>query len=92
MESESSQPSPVVEAPAPATAEVQAPSAEGIQPGLADRANALAAVNQTKENLGQVAARQEFTMDVSGNIETPSDSAQRQADGGKSANDTPSRI
>lgn len=55
----------------PLQSEVAAPSQEGIQSGLADRAEAIKAVAQARENLGQVAAGHEVNVDTHGNVLLP---------------------
>lgn len=50
-----------------------APVQEGIQQGLADRAEAIKGIAQARENLGHVASSHEVHADVHGNILTDSD-------------------
>jgi len=49
----------------PVTAEAATSKQEGIQPGLADRAEAIKAIAQARENLGHVAAGHEVHADAS---------------------------
>ena len=49
----------------PVTAKTAISEQEGIQPGLADRAEAIKAIAQARENLGHVATDHEVHTDVS---------------------------
>ena len=67
------------ESPTPLVAENA--TQEGIQPGLADRAEALHDIAATRANLGQVASGKEVHADVHGNILTESDLAELSSKG-----------
>ncbi|MBX4201737.1 hypothetical protein KW803_02490 [Candidatus Saccharibacteria bacterium] len=59
----------------PGVVDSKTSSAEGIQPGLADRTEAMSGIAQARENLGQVATGHEVHADMSGNLLTPKEIA-----------------
>ena len=69
----------------PVTAEAVTSKKEGIQPGLADRAEAIKAIAQARENLGHIATDHEVHTDASGVVmtdhEVQSELAYRAANG-----------
>lgn len=58
-----------------------APSQEGIQPGLAARAEAMGDIAKARENLAHVAVGHEVHADSSGVVMTPREVAEQRAVG-----------